>query len=77
MAVADVQYCFLYVDIGDTGRHSDGSIFSNGSSGRAVNNAELGLPSADSSARQTVQFQGLESFHTDSSEMKPSLYGAT
>ena len=56
MAVADAQYCFLYVDIGDTGRHSDGSIFSNSSFGRALNSAELGLPSADSSVPGLGEF---------------------
>ena len=36
MAVCDAHYCFILVDIGDAGRHSDGGVFSNSAFGQAM-----------------------------------------
>ena len=37
-------YCFILVDIGDAGRHSDGEVFSNSTFGKAVIDGTLPLP---------------------------------
>ena len=48
-AVADAQYRFLVVDIGDSVRHSDGGILGNSDFGRALESATAGVPSPDES----------------------------
>ena len=35
---------FVIVDIGDTGRQSDGSIYNNGNIGYSIENSLLGIP---------------------------------
>ena len=47
LAVCDAHYCFTLVDIGDTGRHSDGGVFSNSAFGQAMEAGELSLPNMD------------------------------
>ena len=44
MAVVNANYEFVMVDIGDYGRLSDGSVFSNSHLGIAINNGTLNLP---------------------------------
>ena len=44
MGVCDANYRFIMVDIGDTGRQSDGSIYNNGNIGYAIENNLLGIP---------------------------------
>ena len=44
MAVCDAYYRFILLDIGDTGRHSDGGVFSNSTFGKAVIEGTLPLP---------------------------------
>ena len=44
MAVANSDYEFIMVDIGEAGRQSDGGVFANGHIGYAMNNDLLGLP---------------------------------
>ena len=41
LAVCDAHYCFLIVDVGDAGRHSDGGVLSNSQFGRALKNNSL------------------------------------
>ena len=45
LAVCDGQYKFLLVDIGDAGRQSDGSVYSNSDLGYAIDNGILNFPS--------------------------------
>ena len=44
MEVCDANYRFIMVDIGDTGRQIDGSIYNNGNIGYAIENNLLGIP---------------------------------
>ena len=44
LAICDARYRFVLVDIGDSGRHSDGGIFSNSSIGKKFDNASLQIP---------------------------------
>ena len=44
MAVCDAHYRFTLVDIGNTGRHSDGGVFSNSSFGQAIESSSLAIP---------------------------------
>jgi hypothetical protein len=46
LAVCDAHYRFNIVDIGDSGRHSDGGVLSNSEFGKALELNSLGLPSA-------------------------------
>ena len=48
LAVCNAQYQFTLVDIGDTGRQADGSVYSNSNFGRAIENGLLNFPSAES-----------------------------
>ena len=42
--VRDAQYCFRFVDIGDTGRHSDSGVFANSNFGKQLLSNQLGIP---------------------------------
>ena len=44
MAVCDAHYRFLIVDIGDSGRHSDGGVLSNSAFGKALLDGKLPFP---------------------------------
>ena len=44
MAVCDADYNFLLVDVGDSGRQSDGGVFFNGNIAHAINENLLNLP---------------------------------
>ena len=44
LAVCDAQYCFTLVDIGDSGRHSDGGVFQNSMIGRKFEDNTLNIP---------------------------------
>ena len=44
MAVCDAHYKFLMVDISDSGRESDGSVFASCNIGQAINENRLNLP---------------------------------
>ena len=48
LAVCNAQYQCTLVDIGDTGRQADGSVYSNSCLGRAIENGLLNFPSAES-----------------------------
>lgn len=54
MAVCDADYKFLLVDIGDSGRQSDGGVFSNGNIGHAVNENLLNLYLNQDSSMGTI-----------------------
>eukprot|EP00118_Oscarella_pearsei_P009045 m.49586 g.49586 ORF g.49586 m.49586 type:complete len:66 (+) comp34017_c0_seq1:297-494(+) len=44
MAVADANYKFIFVDIGDYGRQCDSAVFSNTAFSRRLEAGQLGLP---------------------------------
>lgn len=44
MAVCNANYEFTVVDIGDTGRNSDGGVFGNSDMGIALESASMGVP---------------------------------
>ena len=46
MGVCDAKYQFTLVDIGDTGRQSDGSVYANSQLGYAIENDLLSIPKA-------------------------------
>ena len=54
MAVCDAHYQFLMVDVGDSGRHSDGGVLSNSAFGKALLQSKLPFP-ADSALPGTTQ----------------------
>ncbi|XP_065193049.1 uncharacterized protein LOC135824248 [Sycon ciliatum] len=56
LAVADAKYRFLAVDIGESGRHSDGGVLSNSVFGKALENASLGVPAPDQSVPELGEF---------------------
>ena len=44
LAVCDAQYCFRFVDTGDTRRHSDGGVFANSNFGKQLLSNQLEIP---------------------------------
>ncbi|KAK3893361.1 hypothetical protein Pcinc_002795 [Petrolisthes cinctipes] len=67
MAVADVSYKFLYVDVGAYGREHDASIFAQSAFGTALQDGTLQLPQANNGDLPYV-FIGDEAF-----PLKPEL----
>ena len=53
LAVCDVNYCFTLLDIGDSGRHSDGGVLSNSGFGQAMESGRLSLPDPEPLPGQT------------------------
>lgn len=53
MAICNANYEFILVDIGDTGRNSDGGVFANSNMGKAILQNELNLPSPESVCPET------------------------
>ena len=47
LAVCDANYEFTLVDVGDSGRQSDGGVYANSKLGYAIDNNLLGIPNAD------------------------------
>ena len=47
MAVCNAEYEFLLVDVGDAGRQSDGSVYTNSNLGYAIDNNLLNTPNPD------------------------------
>ena len=53
LAVCDANYCFILLDIGDSGRHSDGGVLSNSAFGQAMESGCLSLPDPEPLPGQT------------------------
>ena len=53
MAGCDANYCFTLLDIGDSGRHSDGGVLSNSGFGQAMESGRLSLPDPEPLPGQT------------------------
>lgn len=75
MAVCDARYKFLLVDIGDSGRESDGSVFASCNLGQAIHENKLNLPDARELDGTHVTFPyvfvGDEAFPLKTSLIKP------
>ena len=44
MTVCDAQYRFILVDVGDSGRRSNGGVISNSAFGQAIESGSMSLP---------------------------------
>ena len=76
MAICDADYKFILVDIGDSGRQSDGGVFSNGNIGRAINENLLNLPqprlfTGNDTEKYPFVFVGDEAFPLKINLLKP------
>ncbi|XP_078491756.1 uncharacterized protein LOC144747572 [Ciona intestinalis] len=54
LAICDAHYRFVLVDIGDSGRHSDGGIFSNSRVGKKFDKGSLSIPAPNSLAGSDI-----------------------
>lgn len=74
-ALCDHRYRFLYVNIGDSGRHSDSGVFINSALGELMNRNAVGLPNPDhlpgSAHRFPYFFVGDDAFPLRINIMKP------
>ena len=75
MAVCDAHYRFIFVDIGNSGRHSDGGVLSNSEFGRALDAGKLGLPSPTTLPGTAIEvpfaFVGDEAFPLQRNMLRP------
>ena len=75
MAVCDANYKFSMVDIGDSGRNSDGGVFSSSKLGFAITEEKLNVPEAEkiwgSEFEFPFVFVGDEAFPLRTNLMKP------
>lgn len=76
MGVCNAHYQFILVDIGDTGRQSDGSVYNNSNLGYAIDNNLLNLPktekiSNDCERESPYVFLGDDAFGLKTYMMKP------
>ena len=75
MAVFDAKYRFTLVDIGDTGRQSDGSVYANSHLGYAIENGLLNIPQASKLPQSEMilsyVFIGDDAFGLNNHLMKP------
>ena len=75
LAVCDAQYKFILVDIGDSGRNSDGGVFTSSNLGYAIDHNLLGMPKPEEigSSGQFFPyvFVGDEAFRLSEYMMKP------
>ena len=75
MAVCSALYRFLLVDIGDSGRQSDGSVYQNSNLGYAIENNLLNIPQAsklpNSKSVMPYLFVGDDAFGVKPHMMKP------
>ena len=75
LGVCDANYKFTLVDIGDSGRQSDGSVYANSNLGYAIENKLLNVPNdakiTDSSKVLPYVFVGDDAFGLKRHMMKP------
>ena len=75
MAVCDSNYKCMMVDIGDSGRNSDGGVFSSCNLGLAISEDKLNIPEAESMWGSEFKFPfvfvGDEAFPLRTNMMKP------
>ena len=75
MAVFDAKYRFTLVDIGDTGRQSDGSVYTNSHLGYAIENDLLNIPQPSNFTQSEMilsyVFIGDDAFGLNNHLMKP------
>ena len=76
MATCDANYCFLVVDVGQFGQHSDGGVFASSAFGQALCNNQVPLPRADEIhgiGKMPYFFVGDEAFPLKPYLMRPFL----
>ena len=75
MAVFDAKYRFTLVDIGDTGRQSDGSVYTNSHLGYPIENDLLNIPQPSNFTQSEMilsyVFIGDDAFGLNNHLMKP------
>ncbi|XP_062514075.1 uncharacterized protein LOC134189727 [Corticium candelabrum] len=75
MAVCDAHYRFLIVDVGDSGRHSDGGVLAQSAFGQALESGTLSLPSSrelpGTATRAPYVFVGDEAFPLRTHMLRP------
>ena len=75
LAVCDAHYRFILVDVGDSGRHSDGGVFSNSAFGQATELGSLSLPVSrplpGTSTEAPFVFVGDEAFPLRTNMLRP------
>ena len=75
MSVCDAHYKFTMVDIGDSGRNSDGGVFGNSRMGDALAKKQLHIPEAEAlpgtSTKYPYVLVGDEAFQLQQNLMKP------
>ena len=75
MAVCDANYKFTLLDIGDSGRNSDGGVFSSSSLGIAINNNSLNIPQPETIWNNDITYPfvivGDEAFPLKTNLLKP------
>lgn len=75
MAVCDAHYCFLIVDVGDNGWHSDGGVLAQSTFGQALESATLSLPSLRALPGTAIEapfvFVGDEAFPLRTNMLRP------
>lgn len=75
LATCDAKYRFVLVDVGDSGRHSDGGVFSNSKLGQMFHSNSLNLPPPRALPRTNVVvpmfFVADDAFPLKSGIMKP------
>ena len=72
MAICNARYQFTIVDIGDSGRQSDGSIYANSNLGYAIENKQLKLP-GDKKLRNSQRILSHVFVGDDAFGLKPHL----
>ena len=76
MANCNARYEFILVDIGDSGRQSDGSVYSNSHLGYAIENNKLNIPQPENLGQNSAQvlpyvFVADDAFGLKNHMMKP------
>ena len=75
MAICNANYEFILVDIGDTGRNSDGGVFANSIMGNAIQQNTLNIPDPEKIYETNMEFPyvfvGDDAFPLKENIMKP------
>ena len=73
LAVCNVRYKFLLVDIGDSGRQSDGSVYNNSHLGHAIEHNLLNIPKPDKINPESLKLYPFVFVADDAFGLKPHM----